>query len=241
MHGPTDDGDGLEEFDRVSERVLIVEDDPDIVALLDGYLRREGYKVSVAVDGVSGLQRGLNDAPAVVILDLMLPKVDGLEVCRRLRETSAVPILMLTAKSQEPDKLLGLEAGADDYVTKPFSPRELVARVKALLRRSSVARDSVAPPLLVHQQLRLDPDRRVAQYADRHLDLTATEFDLLQALLRRPGRVFTRSQLLEQMERHLSTEHTIEVHVANLRRKLKSSTVPDLIETVRGVGYRLKE
>jgi CheY-like chemotaxis protein len=115
----------------VSKRVLIVEDDPDIVDLLAGYPRQEGYKVLGAADGVSGLERGLNDAPVVVILDLMLPKVDGLEVCRRLRETSAVPILMLTAKSQEPDKLLGLEVGADDYVTKPFSPREVVARVKA--------------------------------------------------------------------------------------------------------------
>ena len=223
----------------MSERILIVEDDPDIVDLLEGYLRREGYKVSVAKDGASGLERGLNEAHAVVILDLMLPKIDGLEVCRRLRATSAVPILMLTARSQEPDKLQGLEAGADDYVTKPFSAREVVARVKALLRRSGMARAGDAPPLLVHRQLRLDPDGRVAQLADRRLDLTATEFDLLEALLRRPGRVFTRSQLLEKIRSHLSTEHTIEVHVANLRRKLAAAG-SDLIETVRGVGYRLK-
>ena len=225
----------------MGERVLIVEDDPDIVDLLEGYLRREGFEVSVAADGISGVERGLNEAPVVVILDLMLPRADGLEVCRRLRAKSAVPILMLTARSQERDKLQGLEAGADDFVTKPFSPREVVARVKALLRRSSIARPNEPLALLDHQGLRLDPDRRVAQLADHRLDLTATEFDLLEALLRRPGRVFTRSQLLEKIQSHLSTEHTIEVHVANLRRKLAVGARRDFIETVRGVGYRLRE
>ena len=225
----------------MGERILIVEDDPDIVDLLEGYLRREGYEVSVAADGILGLERGLKEAPAVVILDLMLPGVDGLQVCRRLRAESAVPILMLTAKSQEPDKLMGLEAGADDYVTKPFSPREVVARVKALLRRSRIGRDGEVPALLAHLGLRLDLERRVAQLGERRLDLTATEFDLLEALLRRPGRVFTRSQLLGQIESHLATEHTIEVHVANLRRKLAAGAGSDLIETVRGVGYRFRD
>lgn len=222
-------------------RVLIVEDDPDIVHLLEGYLRREGFQVSVAGDGASGLERALEEAPSVVVLDLMLPELDGMEVCRRLRAASDVPILMLTARSQERDKLSGLEAGADDYVTKPFSPHEVVARVRALLRRSRQREEGGRTDLLVHHALVLDPDRRAVLLSGQKLELTAAEFDLLQSLMRRPTRVFTRSQLLEAIDSHLAAEHTIEVHVANLRRKLAGAGGCELIETVRGVGYRLKD
>ena len=224
------------------ERVLLVEDDADIVELVCGYLQREGIGTLVARDGRLGLQQALNDSPDLLLLDVALPELDGLEVCRRLRAHTDLPILLLTARSREDEVVIGFDAGADDYVTKPFSPRELVCRVKALLRRG---RSAAAAPtgLVCRGNLVLDTDCRQAAVADTALPLTATEFDLLVALARRPGRVFSRAQLMDMLrpDGHPWGEHTIEVHVANVRRKLAGADTTGGIETVRGVGYRWRD
>lgn len=223
--------------------ILIVDDEENLVHLLRGYLEREGFTVLAAQDGLTALELARKSKPDVVILDLMLPGVDGLEVCRRLRQFSEVYVLMLTAKSEEIDKVVGLSVGADDYVTKPFSPREVVARVQALLRRArSVGQqgDDGAPPVHEYGNMVIDEARHEVVVGGEVVSLTPREFALLVALASHPGRVFTRGQLLGRAwgDEHYD-EHLVDVHLANLRKKLhEPSGGTAFVETVRGVGYR---
>ncbi len=222
--------------------ILIVDDEPDVVKLLDYHLTKADYDVVSARDADAAAALMRKQLPDLVILDIMLPGDDGFDVCKRLRQdpaTARVPVLMLTAKAEESDRVLGLEVGADDYVTKPFSPRELVARVKALLRRSEVATE---PGEVVQAgAVTIDAGRRSVTLAGKPVSLTLTEFNILKALADRRGRVLSRTDLIavargEDVE---VTDRTVDVHVVALRRKLGRHG--DLIETVRGVGYRLKE
>ena len=211
-------------------RILIVEDDPKTSASIEMYLRHEGYRTDVARTGDEGLSRARQHAPDLVILDLMLPGRNGLEVCNALRVESKIPIIMLTARSTEDDKLLGLETGADDYVTKPFSPRELVARVRAVLRRA----EPVSEEKLIAGDLSLDRDTREVVVRGETITLTAAEFRLLETLMRAPGRVFTRDELVEG-----GLDRTVDVHIKNLRRKIEVDRAnPSRIVTVFGTGYK---
>ena len=222
-------------------RILVVDDEPKIVQLVRDYLERAGFAVSTARDGNEALMRARQERPDLIVLDLGLPQLDGLEVTRRLRRDSGVPIIMLTARDNETDKVVGLELGADDYVTKPFSPRELEARARAVLRRH--ARDADAEVLRVGD-LTLDLPRLRTDVAGRPVSLTATEFQLLTAMARQPGRVFTRSQLLDAIHgvAFESYERAIDAHVKNIRRKLEPDPrSPRHILTVYGVGYRLTD
>ena len=223
-------------------RVLVVDDEPPIVDLIQGYLRREGWEVSTVADGQAAVAAVREHAPDVVVLDLMLPGLDGVEVCRQLRTFSDVYVIMLTARGEEIDRVVGLSVGADDYLIKPFSPRELVARIKALLRRPRTpAIPTDAPGVGV---LNVDASRRQATVAGRELALTAVEFDLLAALARDPGVVVTRQGLLDQVwgADYFGDDHVLDVHVARLRRKLAAeASGTKLIETVRGIGFRLQE
>lgn len=220
--------------------ILIVEDDAKIVSLLRLYLEREGYGVAAAYDGRTALEAAERTRPSLVILDLMLPHLDGIEVCRQLRAGSEVPILMLTARVDEVDKLLGLSMGADDYVTKPFSPREVVARVKTILRRASRERQE---KVVRRGGLEMDLDRHRVLVGGNEIRLTPVEFKLLHTLMRSPERVFSRDVLLN----HLYANHevavvdrTIDVHIGKLREKLGDDPAsPRFIATVRGVGYKL--
>ncbi|MBP1704480.1 MAG: response regulator transcription factor [Chloroflexi bacterium] len=219
------------------KRILVVDDEPNIVELVRLYLEREGFAVLVARNGDEALAVAARHDPDLVILDLMLPKVDGWEVCRELRRRGDTPILMLTARSDDVDAIVGLELGADDYVTKPFNPRALVARVKAILRRTA-ATASGGRPIEVGS-LRVDPRRRDATVGERRLELRAREFDLLAALARDPGIVLTRDALLEGVwgTDFPGETRTVDVHVAELRKKLGADG--PTIETIRGLGYRL--
>jgi DNA-binding response OmpR family regulator len=224
-------------------RILVVDDEPPIVELVTGYLEREGWTVSSAGDGVAALEGARVQAPDVVVLDVMLPGLDGIEVCRQLRTFSDAYVLMLTARSEEIDRIMGLTVGADDYLVKPFSPRELVARIKALLRRPRTgepAPPAGAPPA----GLEVDVPRRLVRIDDRPVELTALEFNLLAVLARRPGVVISRQVLLDEVwgSSLAGDDHLVDVHVANLRRKLGDDPAsPRFVETVRGVGYRLRE
>jgi DNA-binding response OmpR family regulator len=221
----------------VSPRVLVVDDEPPIVELVRGYLEREGFAIDTAPDGPSALERARAMEPDVVVLDLMLPGIDGLEVCRRLRTFSDAYVLMLTARSEEIDRVVGLSVGADDYLVKPFSPRELVARVKALLRRPRLVSKAATPP-----GLEVDGARHEVRVDGAPIALTATEFGILTALARNPGVVVSRSNLLDAVwgPEFVGDDHLVDVHVANLRRKLGDDAErPRFIETVRGFGYRL--
>jgi DNA-binding response OmpR family regulator len=222
--------------------ILVVDDDPNIVRILTGYLKQGGFEVLTAGDGLAAMDLARRRRPDLVVLDLMLPQLDGLEVCRRLRQDSDVPVLMLTARSEDTDKLVGLHVGADDYVTKPFNPREVVARVTAILRRSSAAGGT---PVLREPPLELDPDARLARKSGADLGLTALEFDLLATFMARPGRVWTREELLDRcwgairLEQHPGDPRVVDVHIANLRKKLEDEPAnPRLLQTVRGVGYK---
>lgn len=221
--------------------ILVVDDDAKTVAAVRLYLEHAGCEVASAGDGRQALARAAAEPlPDLVVLDLMLPGLDGLEVCRRLREISDVPIIMLTARSTEEDRLEGLELGADDYVIKPFSPRELAARVRAVLRRLPGSSDG--PPLRLGP-LVVDPGRHEVTWSGRRLELTPREFRLLETLARAPGRAFSRAELIERAfgADSEALDRTIDAHVANLRRKLETdSNLPSPIETVFGVGYRLR-
>jgi len=223
-------------------RILLIEDEPQTAQMVGFYLEREGFTVNVAGDGPAGETAFYSEQPHLVILDLMLPGFDGLELCRRIRQASTLPILMLTARAEDVDKVTGLGIGADDYVTKPFSPTELVARVKALLRRAYQFDEPPRPTLLGGPRLQLDPARRRVTLDGAPLELTPTEFDLLQMLMANPGWVFTRSHLLEKVRGYVDAagEESITVHLSNLRRKLGPDG-EDLIRTVRGAGYAYQE
>ena len=217
--------------------ILVVDDERHIVDLLRLYLEKEGFAVAVAYDGEEALALHARHEPDLVILDLMLPKIDGFEVCREIRRRGDTPVLMLTARSDDVDAIVGLELGADDYVTKPFNPRALMARVKAILRRTQATARGARP--IEVGLLRIEPRRREATVGARRLDLRAREFDLLCALARDPGVVLTRDALLEGVwgTDFPGETRTVDVHVAEVRKKLGSDGPP--IETVRGHGYRL--
>ena len=222
----------------MNELILLVDDEPSIIQLSRMYLEREGFRINSVGDGESALARIARDHPGLVVLDVMLPKLDGFEVCRRLRALDdPAAILMLTARDEDIDKILGLELGADDYLTKPFNPRELVARVKAILRRTERKVDDTAP---IHLgDLTIDPARREVRIDSRLLDLRTQEFDLLLSLAEYQGKVLSREQILEKAWGFdfYGQTRTVDVHVAHLRRKLEPSRVR--IETVTGVGYKL--
>lgn len=221
--------------------VLVVEDEPALASTLSYNLRKDGHNVLTAVDGAGGLQAARAQDPDVIVLDLMLPKIDGLEVCRRLRADSDVPILMLTARGEEMDRVLGLELGADDYLTKPFSMRELTARVRALLRRSATRSALPGAQTIVAGNLRIDPRGRAVLRDGRDVLLKAREFDLLFFLARNAGQVFTREQLLEQVWGYESFggSRTVDVHVRWVRAKIERDPAqPRHLLTMRGVGYK---
>jgi two-component system, OmpR family, alkaline phosphatase synthesis response regulator PhoP len=223
--------------------VLVVDDERNLVELIQGYLEREGYAVLTAFDGPAALDLARTRRPDLIVLDLMLPGLDGVEVCRRLRRFSDAYVLMLTARAEEVDKIVGLAVGADDYLTKPFSPRELVARVKALLRRPRAAgplAEPETPPPRKFGELVIDEARHEVTRRGDVVPLTAREFSLLLALASHPGRVFTRAQLLERVwGDEYYDAHVVDVHVGNLRKKLEDDPArPRFVETVRGVGYR---
>jgi len=223
----------------VGKRVLVVDDDVKTVELVKLYLDRDGYRVLSAYDGVEALRLARESHPDLIVLDLMLPGIDGLELCSILRDESDVPIIMLTAKTTDQDKLTGLNLGADDYVTKPFSPRELAARVRVILRRLPGER---GPDELKHGELTVNFLRHEASLAGRPLNLTMVEFKLLGVLAREPGRVFTRAQLIEKALGYdfEGFDRTIDVHILNLRRKLEPDpNHPRYIKTVYGAGYKL--
>jgi two-component system alkaline phosphatase synthesis response regulator PhoP len=223
--------------------ILVVDDEPKIAALARDYLEHAGFAVLVAGEGRAALALARSRRPDLVVLDLGLPGLDGLDVARALRRDSDVPILMLTARTDEADRIVGLELGADDYVTKPFSPRELVARVRAILRRTEIATTLADAPIRI-LDVELDPARLRVSIAGRPVDLTPTEFALLATLARQPGRVFTRSQLLDVIHGVAfdAYERAIDGHVKNLRRKLEPDPAhPRYLLTVHGVGYRFAD
>lgn len=223
------------------KKILVVEDEERIVELVRAYLERAGYRVLAAYDGQAGLELFQRERPSLVVLDLMLPELDGLDVARRIRQESDVPLIMLTARTEEADRVAGLELGADDYITKPFSLRELVARVRAVLRRAEGFR---IPQRLERGELIIDLEARQVELVGRAVELTPTEFDLLATLARHPGRVFNRLQLLEALDHYPSTgfARTIDTHIKNLRKKLEPDPGrPHYIQTVHGVGYRFRK
>ncbi|MHB9053151.1 MAG: response regulator [Thermoleophilia bacterium] len=225
------------------KKILVVDDEASVRKLVGSYLGREGYEVIEAADGAQALKLARTQHPDLIVLDVMIPEVDGLEVCRILRSESNVFVLMLTARSEETDKLLGLGLGADDYLTKPFSPRELVARVKAILRRRQ-EKDTVAgKDVLRAGDLEIDSSRYEATLAGRKLELTTREFEILRQLVSRPGMVFTREKLLELVWGYdfYGDPRVVDVHVAKLRKKVEDDPGdPKHIKTVRGVGYKLE-
>ena len=224
--------------------ILVVDDEPKILALARDYLEHAGFGVRTAADGPSALEAVRRERPDLVVLDLGLPGLDGLDVTRSIRRDSSLPIIMLTARDDELDKLLGLELGADDYLTKPFSPRELVARIRAVLRRADRTLVDPTSETVRAGELTLDLPRMRAELAGRVVDLTPTEFQLLATLARQPGRIFTRSQLLDAVHgvAFESYERAIDAHIKNLRRKLEPDTRrPTYILTVYGVGYRFAD
>ena len=226
------------------EKILVVEDDEDILELIEYNLAKEGYLVRKVMSGEEALALERREKPDLVILDLMLPGLDGLEVCRRLRgnpESSNVPIIMVTAKGEESDIVTGLELGADDYVVKPFSPRVLIARIRNVLRRAENGPAESADTAIERHGIYIHPGRREVSTGGDPVELTFTEFNILKFLAQRPGWVFTRSQIVDNVrgsDYHV-TERSVDVHVLGLRRKL--GDFGDVIETVRGVGYRFKE
>ena len=223
--------------------ILVVDDEPRIVRLVRDYLEHGGFTVLVASDGPTALRTARTGRPDLVILDLALPGIDGLDVTRALRRDGEVPIIMLTARTEESDKLVGLELGADDYMTKPFSPKELVARVRAVLRRAEGMRRR-ADVIRVGADVELDVPRMDVRIAGRRVDLTKTEFQILSTLARQPGRIFTRAQLLDAVKgvAFESYERAIDAHIKNIRRKIEPQPGrPQYVLTVFGVGYRFAE
>jgi two-component system alkaline phosphatase synthesis response regulator PhoP len=229
---------------RCVNHVLVVDDEPAIVEIVRDYLADAGYRVSTAHSGEEALRQVRSILPDLIVLDLGLSGLDGLDVARAIRQSYRVPIIMLTARSDEADRVVGLELGADDYVVKPFSPRELLARVRAVLRRSGAAEDLDDDRPLVVGELTIDRPRRLVTLNERAIEVTATEFDLLARMAAAPGRVFTRGQLLETIHGVAfdAGERAIDAHVKNLRRKIETDPHrPRRLVTVHGVGYRLAE
>jgi DNA-binding response OmpR family regulator len=227
---------------QLGSKILVVDDDPNVVELVRLYLERDGHQVLIANDGVAGLEMAREELPDLIVLDLMMPRMDGMEVCRTLRAESSVPVVMLTAMVEEDDRLAGLDLGADDYVTKPFSPRELAARVRAVLRRTARDRDNLGPELLESGPFAVDLRQRTVSVAGTRVTLTPTEFRLISLLVREPGRTFTREQIIDRVFGYDfdGFDRTVDAHMSSLRRKVDA--VPGTakqIQTVYGSGYRL--
>ena len=221
------------------ERVLVIDDEEKILNLVISYLERDGYQVATARDGKSGLEIARTFQPAVIILDIMLPGMDGLEVLAQIRRDSPVYVIMLTAKAEETDKIVGLSLGADDYLTKPFSPRELSARVKAALRRLKLTDQQMPRNVLTFENIEIDLGSRIVRVRDREVELTAMEFDLLSVMAQYPGLVMSREQLLENVWGHdyYGELRVVDVHIGHIRQKLGRG---QFISTIRGVGYRFE-
>ena len=224
----------------MASTVLIVEDDPDTAKLVSLYLQRDGHKVLCARDGIEGLRLAREARPDLVVLDLMLPKLNGIGVCRTLRQESTVPIVIVTARVEEEDRLKGLDLGADDYVTKPFSPRELAARIRAVLRRTAKVDPEPGPAEVAHSGVTVDLHRRTVCVDDRKAVLTPTEFGILVMLIKEPERTFSREQIIDRVLGFdfQGFDRTVDAHIANIRRKIRPLDGPDHIQTVYGVGYR---
>jgi len=220
------------------QSILLIEDDQDIVRIVRGYFEQSNYRVEVAFDGLSGLSKALENRPDLILLDWNLPKLDGLELLKRLRKEQQIPVIMITARTEEIDRIMGLEFGADDYLIKPFSVRELVARVRAVLRRTTLLPDSKP---IEEGALRIDPSKREASFEFKQLDLTTLEFDLLFCFIEQVGRVFTRDDLLSRVwgNEFDGVDRVVDVHVSNLRRKLEAVGALGVLQTIRGVGYKL--
>lgn len=226
----------------MSETILLIEDEPKVARLARDYLEKSGYRVLIAGDGKSGLAMARREKPDLLVLDLMLPQMDGLDVCRALRRESDLPIIMLTARAEEADRLIGLELGADDYITKPFSPRELVARVRALLRRAKGA--VYVSGMIREGDLVLNTENHSLSVAGKPVHLTRIEFSLLETLVRHPGQIFSRAQLLENLHgvAYVGFDRSIDAHIKNLRRKIERDPAnPEYILTVYAVGYKFNE
>ena len=222
-------------------RILIIDDEQSIINLVSAYLRPEGYQVYSATNGPAGLKAARGHKPDLIVLDIMLPGLDGIELLTQLRRESDVYVIMLTAKTEETDKIIGLSVGADDYLTKPFSPRELVARIKAALRRYGKSGSLADSRTLNFNRLRIDPEARLVWKDDTPVDLTAIEFDLLHTLAEHKGRVLSREQLLERVWGHdfYGEERVVDVHLGHVRKKIEDNPAqPKFVITVRGVGYR---
>ncbi|MBL8076395.1 MAG: response regulator transcription factor [Anaerolineales bacterium] len=218
------------------KKILIVDDEPQIVEICKDYLKAAGYETITAGNGVQGVALARREKPDLIVLDLMMPEMDGLDVCRTIRHDSDVPIIMLTARVEETDKLIGLELGADDYITKPFSPRELVARIRVVLRRVTNSPES---DVIRVGDIELDRAHYEVRLSEKNIPLTSTEFEILATLMSQPGRIFSRAQLLTATHgvSFESLERAIDSHIRNLRRKLEPA---DLIVTVHGVGYKFE-
>ncbi len=226
----------------MSKTIQVVDDEKKIVQVVKAYLEQAGFRVVTASDGQTALNVFRNEKPALVVLDLNLPEMDGVDVCRVIRKESATPVIMLTARAEETDKLIGLEIGADDYIVKPFSPREVVARVRTVLRR---AEGQIAPPRVLHTgALELDLEAHTLTRGKQMIDLTPTEFDLLALFMQNPGRAFTREQLLNHLQSAEAEafDRVIDAHVKNLRKKIEPDpSAPRYLVTVFGVGYKFVE
>jgi len=232
----------MAEEPQLGNKILVVDDDPNVVDLVRLYLERDGHEVLIANDGVSGLELAREELPDLIVLDLMMPRMDGMEVCRTLRQESSVPVVMLTAMVEEDDRLAGLDLGADDYITKPFSPRELAARVRAVLRRTARDRDDAGPGWLESGPFAVDLRQQSVTVAGTLITLTPTEFRLIALLVREPGRIFSREQIIDRVFGYDfdGFDRTVDAHMSSLRRKV--DTVPGTakrIQTVYGSGYRL--
>ena len=224
--------------------VLVVDDEPKILSMIENFLKNEGFKVSTAQEGIAALRLFAQVQPQAVILDLMLPGMNGLDVCKEIRKNSTVPIIMLTAKTEEIDKLLGLELGADDYITKPFSLKELAARLRAVLRRTNQYSEKQGEQVIIRGNLQIDPAKREVRVKGELIYLTPTEYNILYILARNPGRPYSRLQLLNMAldESYQGYERVIDTHVSNIRKKIEPNPAePYYIQTVYGIGYKFGE
>jgi two-component system response regulator CpxR len=221
------------------DRILVIDDDVELCSLVSEYLRPEGFQVESAHDGSSGLARALSGEHALIVLDVMLPRLNGFDVLRKMRDSSRIPVLLLTARGEDVDRIVGLEIGADDYLPKPFNPRELVARIRAILRRTRGKGETPVPEVIRVGDVELDPATRSVQHRGKPVELTSVEFGLLQVLLREAGRVVTREALVDEVlgRKFSPFDRSIDMHVSKVRKKLGDSGSEDYIKTIRGAGY----
>jgi len=222
--------------------ILIIEDEEKIVKIIQAYLEREGYRVLTALNGKEGMEKAINEEPDLIILDLMLPEISGWDICRNLRRDSSVPIIMLTAHGEDTDKIVGLELGADDYVTKPFNPKELVSRVRAVLRR--VHNKVGAPAIITVDDLSINVAKHIVSRGNDIIELTPIEFELLELMARNPGHVYNRMQILDRVQGNTydGYDRTVDSHIKNLRKKIEADPEhPHYIITVHGIGYKFRE